>query len=445
MDANVSVSFNAPQMLTVEHDRRLAHAYIMQSVLRMWGLALLALVVLLIPFGLCLFLKGESPDFRVFYRAAHPSYIPWLVMLPSILAGIYVPITATVGTARRNLQAWRNAGTALTWEMMSFRVSRELSSPFDASTTIDLCAEALSGLAAGMALGYGRPPAFAYDPFRGKIVIGFRDPLWLFNSIDASAQAAPGQGVVIRVRRRLGPGILGIQNGEALRAVEAIATYLREQLHSRSVVLENLKKGRELERVALSAKLSALQAQVEPHFLFNTLANLKYLIRTNEDLAQRMVDHLVGYLHNALPDMRAASSTLGRELDLARDYLSIMRLRMGERLRFRIDAPDDQLNTPFPPAMLISLVENAVKHGLERATRSGTIEIIAAVEGRRLWVHVRDDGIGLTEVAGPGMGLANIHDRLPLLYGKEASLSVASRPDAGVEAILCIPLPASGE
>jgi len=194
-----------------------------------------------------------------------------------------------------------------------------------------------------------------------------------------------------------------------------------------------------MERRVVEARMAALQAQVEPHFLFNTLANLRYLIRTDADAAQQMLDHLVGYLQNALPDMRSVSSTVQRELDLARAYLSIMQIRMGERLQFLIDAEEDALAMPLPPAMLISLVENAVKHGLERASRPGVIVIAAEVRGDSLRVTVRDNGIGLTEHSGQGFGLANIHQRLALLYGARASLTVSASEPCGVDAVLTVP------
>jgi len=177
--------------------------------------------------------------------------------------------------------------------------------------------------------------------------------------------------------------------------------------------------------------------------LFNTLANLKYLVRTDADGAQQMLDYLVGYLQNALPDMRSVSSTLERELELARNYLSIMQIRMGQRLRFRIDAAPALLALPFPPAMLISLVENAVKHGLERASRPGEIVISATLSGARLRVLVSDDGTGLADQMGQGFGLANIHERLQLLYGDAASLAVTAAQPNGVNAALTVPLPAA--
>jgi sensor histidine kinase YesM len=134
--------------------------------------------------------------------------------------------------------------------------------------------------------------------------------------------------------------------------------------------------------------------------------------------------------------MRSVSSTLERELALARSYLSIMQIRMGQRLRFRIEAGAEALAQPFPPAMLISLVENAIKHGLERASRPGEIVISAALRHGVLCVQVSDNGAGLTAQMGQGLGLANIHERLQLLYGGRASLTVEDH--GGVTATLTI-------
>lgn len=234
-------------------------------------------------------------------------------------------------------------------------------------------------------------------------------------------------------------GPVYVQRGEAWQAVQVVADHLRIELKRRHDIAQLLKRERALERAALHAKLAALQAQVEPHFLFNTLANLKYLVRTDSALAQQMLDHLVGYLHNAMPDMRRVSSTLGRELALAGDYLAIMRIRMGERLSFRIDADEAVRALPFPPAMLISLVENAIKHGLESATRPGELVISATLDDGALRVTVADNGAGLCDEPGQGVGLANIHERLQLLYGARASLTVVAPPAGGVQAMLVVP------
>jgi signal transduction histidine kinase len=326
--------------------------------------------------------------------------------------------------------------------MISSRPRMTVSSPLDTLGTFELCAETLSGLTLGLALGYPGPASFSHQQFKGRIRIAPPRTLWLWRRMEVLVTGEPGQPTQIEVRRRFGLEFFQVQRGEPWGAVQTVAHHLHVEVKRRHHTLQLARREHELQRAALSAKLSALQAQVEPHFLFNTLANLKYLIRTDGDAAQLMLDHLVGYLQNALPDMRSVSSTVGRELALAGDYLSIMRIRMGERLRFRIDADDAVRALPFPPAMLISLVENAIKHGLESATRPGDLLISAVIDGAALRLTVRDNGAGLSDQPGQGLGLANIHERLQLLYGERASLAVAAPADGGVEATLSVPLPA---
>jgi signal transduction histidine kinase len=430
MNPTHKLSFNS-QSAPVAHDKRLVRRYLLQSVLRMAGWQILAMLVLIGPLFL---LIGQARDLL------NPATWGWMAVFNVLFYPIIMPAILASAVARANLQTMREAGLALTDERMSSRPSRSVSSVFDPITTFDLCAETLSGLAVGEALGFGGPAVFRHSPFQGKIVLGSWRPLWLGRGIEVTINGEPGQPVKIRIQRRAGLDFLLIQDGRALRAVEIVAEHLRKRLQQHDHALSAIKRARELERAALHAKLSALQAQVEPHFLFNTLANLKYLIRTDADAAQRMLDHLVGYLQNALPDMRTVSSTVRRELDLARAYLSIMEIRMGNRLHFRIDAEEDALAMPLPPAVLISLVENAVKHGLERASRPGAIVIAAEVFGDSLRVTVRDNGIGLTEHSGQGFGLANIHERLALLYGARASLTVSASEPCGVDAVLTVPL-----
>lgn len=412
-----------------EHDRKLVRRYYWQSLLRLWaGIGILVGCFIVLLVALLSSLAARA--------GMHPGWNWGMVM--AILWPALIPSVGVINNVRRYLNELTEAGTPLTAEMFSSRPHRMLLSPLDPLSTYDLCAEMLSGLALGMALGYHGPAVFRHSPFIGKIVLGPWRPLWLGRSTEVVVDAQVDGPVEIRIRRRFGINFFCVQRGEALHAVQTIATHLQDQLAQRDRALRAVKREQELERAALQARLTALQAQVEPHFLFNTLANLKYLIRTDADTAQQMLDHLVGYLQNALPDMRSASSTLDRELALARNYLSIMQIRMGQRLRFRIDAEDAALSRALPPAMLISLVENAVKHGLERASRPGNIIISATLRGSELRVQVCDDGVGLTEQMGQGFGLANINERLQLLYGERASLSVAASEQGGVRATLII-------
>ena len=197
----------------------------------------------------------------------------------------------------------------------------------------------------------------------------------------------------------------------------------------------------ELRHAVLAAELKALQAQIEPHFLYNTLANTRYLARQDPERAAQMLEHLIAYLHSALPDMRSRDSTLGREFDLAGHYLALMAIRFGPRLQYSLDCPPALAGMPVPPLLLMTLVENAVKHGVERKPGPVRVTLDAQHAGAAVTVTVGDDGAGLdAAVPGSGVGLHNLRQRLAALYGGCAGFSLA-RTAAGVtKAVLTLPL-----
>ncbi|MGZ5201909.1 MAG: sensor histidine kinase [Telluria sp.] len=190
---------------------------------------------------------------------------------------------------------------------------------------------------------------------------------------------------------------------------------------------------------AIEAQLRILQAQIEPHFLFNTLANVRQLYRTSTAGGESMLDHLIAYLRCAMDDLRAENSSVVKEMDLAMHYLAIMQIRMGERLAYRFSVPETLLDHPMPPAMLISLVENAIKHGLANRDH-GEIALSAAVDGAVLRVSVADNGAGFSSVGGTGVGLSNIRQRLEAIYGSRAWLEVGAPEQGGFIATIVIPL-----
>jgi LytS/YehU family sensor histidine kinase len=199
-----------------------------------------------------------------------------------------------------------------------------------------------------------------------------------------------------------------------------------------------------LRHVALAAELKALQAQVEPHFLYNTLANTRYLARHQPVRAVEMLEHLIAYLHSALPDMRSQASTLGREFELAEHYLALMAIRFGERLGYRLDCPPELAAFPLPPLLLMTLVENAVRHGVEPKPGSVRVELRASSEGESVRIVVADDGAGIDNtVLGSGVGLRNLRARLAALYGERAGFSLARTPQGMTEAVLRLPAAAS--
>ena len=195
-----------------------------------------------------------------------------------------------------------------------------------------------------------------------------------------------------------------------------------------------------MDRETAEARLQMLEAQIEPHFLFNTLAHVRRLYETDRRAGARMLRNLKDYLSIALPRMRDGAATLGRELDHVVAYLDIQQIRMGRRLAYTIDVPDELRTAKLPSLMLLTLVENAVKHGLTPLPEGGRIDVLATCEGGRLRVDVADTGRGFATTKGGGTGLANIRARLTSTYGAAASLSLALNQPAGVVATLELPL-----
>ena len=180
-----------------------------------------------------------------------------------------------------------------------------------------------------------------------------------------------------------------------------------------------------LERRLLEAQLAALQAQIEPHFQFNSLALIGQLIETDPPQAAKIHAHLIQYLRTAIPQMREQGGTsLGQQVESARAYLAIMQARMKERLELVIEVPHTLATAAFPSMMLQTLVENAIKHGLEPKTEGGHVVIRASLNGEVLSVEVCDNGMGFNPQSDDGLGLVNIRERLKMQYKGEARLVV---------------------
>ncbi len=202
----------------------------------------------------------------------------------------------------------------------------------------------------------------------------------------------------------------------------------------------------DMRRQMTEARLQALQAQVEPHFLYNTLANVQALTEIDPPAANQLVGHLIAYLRAALPKMRESTSTVGQEVERVRAYLNILKMRMGERLAFDIQVADDLLTLPFPPMMLPTLVENAIKHGLEPQREGGRIDVLVTRAWRdgqdRLLLQVTDTGAGLSEQdvqSGSGVGLSNLRERLRALYGDAGRFTLEANDPCGVVATIDVP------
>jgi signal transduction histidine kinase len=207
----------------------------------------------------------------------------------------------------------------------------------------------------------------------------------------------------------------------------------------------------EAQRLALESQLRLLLAQLEPHMLFNTLANLRSLVREDVERAESMIDQLIVYLRSALAASRTESVALSREFAQLRAYLDIMSLRMGPRLAFRLELPASLEETAIPPMLLQPLVENAIKHGLEPKVGAGSIEVVARAIAAGIEIRVSDSGLGLpaeedeegavpsARPANSSYGLQHVRDRLRAVYGPAASLKLERRVPAGVSAVVFIP------
>lgn len=223
------------------------------------------------------------------------------------------------------------------------------------------------------------------------------------------------------------PGIFAQRANEDRRDAERVrhARELEQQTHLKQLA---------------EMRLKALQAQIEPHFLFNTLANVQHLVRTSPADADRMLESLIRYLKSAVPQMRSGASTVGEELARVEAYLAVMRVRLGDRLRYEIAVPAALNGEPLPPLSLVTLVENAVRHGIEPRPAGGSIRVEGSVDGQTLALRIVDDGVGFTSELGDGIGLTNLRDRLAAIHGNAASLDLAVRQPSGVEATLRIPM-----
>lgn len=204
----------------------------------------------------------------------------------------------------------------------------------------------------------------------------------------------------------------------------------------------------EAQRLAVESQLRLLRAQLEPHMLFNTLSNLRSLLREDVDRAESMIDQLIVYLRSALAASQTESVALSREFAQLRAYLDIMALRMGPRLSFRLELPADLETITVPPMLLQPLVENAIKHGLEPKVGAGSIEVVARAMPAGIEIRVSDSGLGLpaheeaeaaARSAGTSYGLQHVRDRLQAVYGPAARLTLERRAPAGVSAVVFIP------
>src|SRR5713101_4316 len=223
-----------------------------------------------------------------------------------------------------------------------------------------------------------------------------------------------------------------------LSAAIKIAYAGRVKAEAKAAEAQEVAEAESLQRQVVEARMAAMQAQVEPHFLFNTLASIDHLIEVDPPRASRMQKNLIALLRASMPAMRDSAATLGRELQVVRPYLEILKVRMEDRLQADINVAEGLYSADFPPMMLQSLVENAIKHGLEPKADGGSLTVSAEVAHGKLHVSV-----ARAATAGTGTGLSNIRERLKLIYGDAAELRIAPNAPTGTRVTIVVPYKAT--
>jgi sensor histidine kinase YesM len=294
-----------------------------------------------------------------------------------------------------------------------------------------------------LAVLVGMGVAFAVDRVGSARIEALIEPAMVENSpaLASSAREARARakapwvqavnfGVIFGVYFMLGGGL-------------ALSGYFREQRQWQDARQQQAMAEASQARREAELRLAVLQAQVEPHFLFNTLASIRALVRSDAARAEATLDALAAHLRATMPTASDGAirpeSTLAQQIAVAESYLDVMRLRLGGRLAVRVDADDACRARPFPPLLLITLVENAIKHGIEPKRGAGEVCIEARRDGAQLLVDVLDDGAGLQPGLGGGVGLANVRAQLAASYGEAAALEVTSRAGGGCLARIRLP------
>jgi signal transduction histidine kinase len=371
-----------------------------------------------------------------------------LVVVLGLVMVVFVVIRAHSHLGRlRMLQ-----GGALDAAALASRQHRQIEVPFEAEEAFDLLDSVIRGLPGIVEIESARDrlqlrAVTTYsDPYAIK-ALGRLDPMgWIVsqrNRILATVVRGDGTSSFTLVCEPVSApwgNWLQVDDGANLENIKAIT-------HAVTLALAARRRGEQAaaaqtatEKELAIARLSLLQAQVEPHFLYNTLASAQYLTRSDPASADQMLGHLIEYLRHSLPRTDRNLSSLGDELERSRAYLEILKIRMGPRLSLQLDVPDELLATPLPPMMLQTLVENAIKHGLEPQPGDGTVWIFARRNGASIAVTVADDGRGFDpQASGSGIGLKNVRERLQLIYGAAASLVIAANFPQGVAVTISVP------
>jgi hypothetical protein len=379
---------------------------------------------------------GLGPALGFGFGIAASSKSFWMGLFAGIASGIIGVGVAALWYRR----VMRRRDPAFSFAAYNFRSETTIELPVGVADAYDLCLEALNLLP-------GFHPS-ELTPARGTIrglTGGGNAGYWSFG--------APGEKLSVEItpvgdsassafiRSQPGTLMVVLDFGKNKQNISSISNYINKALQHRYDEAHAAAERAEMQRALTMAKLNALQAQIEPHFLYNTLANAQSLTRSDPSRADRMLGHLITFLRLSLPASGDVESTLGQEADRVVAYLEIMKIRMGSRLEYRIDVADALRSQSYPPLMLQTLVENAIKHGLEPKSGGGVIDIRAAEQDGVLVLDVTDNGIGISDsTAGSGIGLKNIRERLQLAYGEIATLALKPNAAAGMTATIRTPM-----
>ncbi|HTD04720.1 sensor histidine kinase [Undibacterium sp.] len=383
---------------------------------------------------------------NVIFRYRSPPPEPFL-LIALLLACV------VIGSAFSHLRRVRLIADQVNAGTLANRQRRQIEIPCEAGEAFDMVDAAIRELPGSEEVESARDSLQVrakvkrVDPYNNQ----FPARLSFFNWLGARrnqilATVTPGDGagsvnLICEPERAAWSDWFLVDDGTNLENAEAIGRAITRRVAERRRSEQATVKQTVTEKELTVAKLSLLHAQVEPHFLYNTLASAQVLTRTDPARADEMLGNLITYLRHSLPRTEDSLSTIGEELERARAYLDILKIRMGSRLQLQIDIPEALKFVPFPTMMLQTLVENAIKHGLEPKTGGGTVWILARAGENAVAVTVADDGRGFSaEGGGTGIGLRNVRERLRLAYGAAASFAIVANFPSGVAATITVPV-----
>jgi len=368
------------------------------------------------------------------------------------LLALYLMVSALGSSISHVRRVWHIAGR-LDAVTLASRQRRQIELPMDAGDAFALVEAAISELprVEDIESAAGTLQVRAYvrrvDPYNGRPPSRWNLPARLaIKRNHVVATVSPGQGtssvtLLFEPDAAAWADLLAVDEGSNYENAEAVMRAITRRVGEQRRQEQADAAQTTAEKELTVARLNLLHAQVEPHFLYNTLANAQALTRTDPSRADQMLGHLIQYLRSSLPSADASLSTVGVELERTRAYLEILKIRMGARLSLQVEVPAELNGIALPSMALQTLVENAIKHGLEPKPGGGTIWILARSFDDHVTLTVADDGLGFGHASssGTGIGLKNLRERLRLSCGEHAGVAIVSNFPTGVAATITLP------